>query len=68
MIGALMLIFVMSAAGESATAAISFSSMEECESARATAIEGVKASPTPSGAPIMFVAAVCTKPIEVEVL
>ena len=65
MLGALMLIFVMSAAGESATAAVAFSSMEECESARATAIERVKASPTPSGAPITFVAAVCTKPVEV---
>ena len=66
--GALMLVFVLSLAGESATMAVAFDSMKLCEEARATIIEKAKNTRTPSGAPISLIATVCTIPVEVEII
>ena len=64
--GAIMLIFAISFAGEAGTMALQYESMEACEADRASVIIMAKASPTPSGSPVAYIAALCTIPIKVE--
>jgi len=63
---ALMLIFALSASGQSGTMAIRFESTQACEAARFDALRTVVAMPTADGAPITHVAAVCVKPVQAD--
>ena len=66
--GVLMLIFALSAAGESGLIAVRFNSMADCTAARDAALASIKNTPAPSGAPVKYVAAVCVTPAEVELV
>ena len=64
--GALMLIFALSVAGESGTMALQFESLAQCEDTRGTLVQAISESPTPSGSRVMYIAAVCVVPAKVE--
>ena len=68
MMGAIMLVFAISLAGEAGTMALQYPDMEACELNRAAVIEMIKEAPSPSGAPMGYIAAVCTVPVKVEVI
>ena len=65
---ALMLVFLLSAAGEAGTFAIKFESMEQCEAAKYEAIERISKERAPSGAPITHFALACVLPSQVEII
>ena len=60
---ALMLLFALTVAGEHGTMAVRFDTMAQCEAARAEAMTLLKEAGGPSGAPVAYLAVVCTKPI-----
>lgn len=66
MIPALMLLFALSAGGQSGTLALPFPSMAACEAARGEALK-VIAEDT-SGGKVVYVAAVCVQPVKVIVI
>lgn len=63
---ALMLVFLLSAAGESGTFAVKFPSMAACEEARYAAAQLVAKERSPSGAPISHFAMVCVVPVKLD--
>ena len=63
---ALMLVFVISQAGEAATAAVRFDSMATCEARRAEAMTLMQDYTFASGAKVEYVAAACVKPAKVQ--
>lgn len=65
---ALMLVFLLSAAGEVGTFAVKFDSLEKCEAARYEAVQRINKERSPSGAPITHFALACVVPAQVETI
>ena len=65
---ALMLIFLLSAAGEAGTFAIQFESLEKCEASKYEAVQRISRERAPSGAPITHYALSCIVPSQVETI
>jgi hypothetical protein len=66
LVGAMLLIFVLSLAGESATMAIQFESLVNCEDARGSIVQAIIDARSPSGDRVTYIAGACVKPTEVS--
>lgn len=63
--GALMLLFALSASGQSGTMAVLYDSMVTCEAARGGILKALTETVDSSGEKVVYVAAVCVEPIKV---
>jgi len=66
--GALMLLFALTVAGESGTMAVRFDTMTQCEAARAEAFTMLNSSLGPGGAPVAYTAVICVTPIKTSTI